>query len=282
MRYFWGVIFLTVPIVGVGMFIYSYVRTSGWLPPNVSSVGDEIDFLFYFILAVTGIVFLLTELLLVYAMVTATGRNGGKSTYTHGSKSLEIAWTVLTAAILLFIAFYQVPTWARAKFFWQFKEKHPDVKPTALVIASQFQWETRQGLWDEEANKPGDFNWKNPNFRDSFVMYNELHIPAGEPVLIYLTTRDVIHSFWVPSLRVKQDALPGTVIPVWFDAAKLKPEDFGPDKTKVFEWVCAELCGWGHYRMRAKVVVHATKEDYYAWLKQKSQEHLTVKPDKGI
>jgi len=280
-RYFWALLFLTVPVLGVGLFVFSYLRPGGWLPSNVSTIGDEIDFLFYAILAITGVVFVLTQLLLVYAMVTATGRTAGKSTYTHGSKQLEIAWTLLTAAILLFIAFYQVPTWAKAKFFGQFKEAHPDIKPTALVVASQFQWQTRQALWDDAANKPREFNWKSPNFRDSFEMYNELHMPAGEPVLIYLTTRDVIHSFWIPAMRVKQDALPGTVIPVWFDASKLKPTDFGPEKTKEFEWVCAELCGWGHYRMRAKVVVHATREDYNAWLKQKTAELNTVKKKEG-
>ena len=282
MRYFWGLLFLTVPVVGVGMFVYSYFRSGGWLPPNVASIGDEVDFLFYFILAVTGIVFLFTELLLVYAMVTATGRAGGKSVYTHGSKQLEIGWTLLTAAVLVFIAFYQIPTWAKAKFYSRFREAHPDVRPLALVIASQFQWETQQPLWNEEAGAPAPLNWKQPNARDTLVLYNELHVPAGEPVLIYLTTRDVIHSFWVPAMRVKQDALPGTVIPVWFDAAKLKPEDFGPDRTREFEWVCAELCGWGHYRMRAKVVVHATREDYHAWLKQKTAEQASAKPKEGV
>jgi cytochrome c oxidase subunit 2 len=282
-RYFWTLLFLTVPILGVGLLVIGYLMPGGWLPPNVSTLGEDIDFLFYAILWITAFFFIFTEVLLVYAILTATGRRNGKSTYSHGNRALEIGWTLMTVVILLFVAFYQIPPWAKSKFYSTFKEANPGVKPLAVVTASQFQWQTRYPNWDEEAGKPVELNWKNPDFRDSFELYNELHMPAGETILVHLTTRDVIHSFWIPSMRVKQDALPGAVIPVWFDAKRLKPADFGNEKTKVFEWVCAELCGWGHYRMQAKVIVHATREDYHAWLKEKTAEQMKVKiPEKKV
>lgn len=277
MRYFWTLLFAFIPVLGVGLFVISYGMPGGWLPPNVSTIGAEIDFLFYVILAITGFFFVVTEVLLVYAILTATGKTSGKSTYTHGSKSLEIGWTLMTVLILLFVAFYQMPTWAKAKFFHDFKDAHPDVKPMALVTASQFQWQTRYPNWDSETNQPKPLNWRSPDYRDSFETYNEMHLPAGETVLIQLTTRDVIHSFWIPAMRVKQDALPGSVIPVWFDTNKLTQADFAGKPTLEYEWVCAELCGWGHYRMRAKVVVHATKEGYHDWLKQMTAAQTKAK-----
>jgi cytochrome c oxidase subunit 2 len=277
MRIFWTLVFLFIPVLGVGLLLWSSLMPGGWLPENVSSIGEPIDMLFYLITGITGFFFVATELLLVYAIFTGRGGSDGKAVYTHGHRGLEIGWTLMTAGILLFVAFIQLPTWARAKFISNFKEAHPDVKPMALVVASQFEWQTRYPVWDEKAGKPKELNWKNPDFRDSFELYNEMHVPAGEPILIHLTSRDVIHSFWIPAMRVKQDALPGNVVPVWFDASKIDPSTFGDKKTREFVWVCAELCGWGHYRMQARVVVHATREDYYQWLKDKTAEQTQPK-----
>lgn len=260
MRNFWTILFLFVPVFGVGLFLISPMMAGGWLPENVSTRGQDIDFLFYLILSITGFFFVVTELLLVYAIFTARGPKNGKAVYSHGNRAMEIGWTVMTAAILLFVALYQIPIWARSKYITSLKAEEPDIQTHALVIASQFLWEVQYPAWDEEANAPHQLDWKNPNFRNTVMTSNELHVPVGQTILIRLTSRDVLHSFWVPSMRVKQDALPGNVIPVWFDAKK----------PGTYEWVCAELCGWGHYRMRAKVVVHPSREDYYRWLKEQT------------
>ena len=76
---------------------------------------------------------------------------------------------------------------------------------------------------------------------------NELHVPTGKPVIINLRTQDVQHAFFSPQLRVKQDAVPGLVIPVWFDVLEVGTYDL----------VCAELCGWGHYKMKARIVAQS-------------------------
>jgi cytochrome c oxidase subunit 2 len=153
-----------------------------------------------------------------------------------------------------------------------FRQDHPDKKSAdALVTASQFLWQVRYPTWDESKQAFNQLNSLNPNFQESFETINELHVPAGETILIHLTTRDVIHSFWIPSMRVKQDALPGHLMPVWFDTKQWRT-----DHEREFELVCAELCGWGHYRMRAKVVVHPTRADYENWLKQKTREQAGV------
>lgn len=267
MRLFWSLLFLSVPIFGVGLLAISAMLKHGWLPENISTHGGGLDGLFYIILAITGIVFVATELMLVWAMFTGRGNNGGKSTFVHGNRTLEITWTAVTSGILLFVALYQIPIWRLAKF----QSQKPKTDVDALVTASQFLWEIRYPAWDEKANKPYRLNTLSPDLGASFQLVNELHIPPTSdaeryPVLIHLTTRDVIHSFWIPACRVKQDALPGHIIPVWFDATK----------PGAYEWVCAELCGWGHFRMRAKLVVHESLDDYYSWLKEQSRIQLGV------
>jgi cytochrome c oxidase subunit 2 len=254
-RILWVVLFGLVPIAGLATFVVAYVKNA-WLPENQSEIGKDIDFLFYVILGITGFFFLVTEVLLAYAMLTGRAKADGKGSFFHGSTKLEVGWTLVTAGILLFLGLYQIPAWARAKFATHMPKRPVD----CLVTASQFRWDVRYPTWDDQAGKPRELNTANPNLHESFELANEMHVAVGE-TLTHLTTRDVIHSFWIPNLRVKQDALPGHMIPVWFDAQR-------PGET--YEWVCAELCGWGHYTMRAKVIVH-TKEDYDAWLKKMTE-----------
>jgi len=95
---------------------------------------------------------------------------------------------------------------------------------------------------------------------DDFTVRNQLHVPVDTPVVVHLSSEDVIHSFFIPAFRVKQDAVPGMHIRVWFKAME----------TGEYELACAELCGLGHYRMRAAVTVH-TADDYQRWLSEQSQ-----------
>lgn len=291
MRLIWSILFLFVPIFGVGIFFLSYQAKGGWLPDNLTESGARIDFLFYVILYLTGAVFVATEVLLVWAMWRSRGDDKGKARYTHGNHKLEIAWTIATAGILLFIAFYQVPVWADAKYYGN---RPAGKTPDALVEGSQFVWQVRYPAWDDAANKPRTLNTLVPELPRSFEQSNELHVYAGEPFLVHVRSRDVLHSFWVPVLRVKQDTVPGNIIPVWF---KIEPERLPRDKdphnrrfatasapyivgtekfTELYryEWVCAELCGWGHFRMRSQLIVHPDRKDYERWLKAASAANL--------
>ena len=98
-----------------------------------------------------------------------------------------------------------------------------------------------------------------PAGRDDITTLNQLHLPVGKTALIYLTSRDVLHSFFIPVMRVKQDVIPGMRIPVWFT----------PVKTGQWEIACAQLCGLGHYRMRGFLTIH-TLEEYEKWVKEQS------------
>ncbi len=252
----WTLLFLSVPIFGVVSFWVCDRYQALW-PANVSEIyGRKIDHLFDVIMWITGIFFVGTELLLVYAMFTSKDQDSQeKADFVHGNRTMEIGWTLMAAAILIFVAFYQIPTWTEVKV------QKPKKPADAHITASMWMWQVRYPLWDEKAQAPRKLDVVQPALSETFELVNELHIPAKETVLIYVTSRDVIHSFYVPKMRVKQDAVPGLLIPVWFDAAR--PGNY--------EFYCAELCGPGHYMMRARVVVHESRKEYEQWLREQTE-----------
>lgn len=203
----WGYFFLAVPILGLGIFLYSLIAPESGLslPENVSPAGKDIDLLYYLILAITGLVFAGTQFALAYVLFKYGAKNRDKATYFHGSQKLEIIWTVIPAVVLLIIAMAQMPTWVALKF----PSSAPRIRPHARVVARQFEWRVVYPGPDGELDTLDDVH-----------VANELRIPKDRRILIELRTMDVLHSFFLPHLRVKQDAVPGLSIPVWFEALK--------------------------------------------------------------
>ena len=243
---FWSVLFLLVPVLGVATFALAPWLKS-WLPSDVSQHGHTIDHLFYFILWLTGAVFVATEVALFFFLWRYDGQTSNRPVkFMHGSHSLEVVWTILPAATLLFIAIYQMNAWAESKM------RPPQMAPTVEVTGRQFEWRIRYpGL--KAQGTIGD--------QDDIFVVNDLHIPVNEEILIELKSMDVLHSFFLPNLRVKQDAVPGMKVPVWFRATQVGTYDI----------VCAELCGWGHYKMKGRLTVES-REEFERWLAVKQSE----------
>lgn len=245
---FWSILFLCVTFFGVGTFMFG-AATGVWLPENVGSeTAYSIDHLFKFILVLTGIVFIGTEVTLFYFLWRYDGKtNQQPAKFSHGSHTLEICWTIVPAATLLFIAIYQLNTWAAAKMRTPMANGY-DMAPTVEVTGRQFEWRLRY---------PGDDGILGT--KDDLFDVNDLHVPVGEEVLVSLKSMDVLHGFYLPNLRVKQDAVPGMKIPVWFR----------PMKEGEYDIPCSQLCGWGHYKMTGRLVVEsrAAYEKYLADLK---------------
>jgi cytochrome c oxidase subunit 2 len=258
---YWSLLFALAAIACVAAFVYSPFSPEWWLPnpssgdPHraISTFGREIDSLFVIILWITGIVFIGTQIVLVWVawrfvdQRDAEGKPVRSARYLHGSQRLEVIWTIIPAAILVFIALYQMGTWASIKF----RSAAPRVPPLAEITARQFQWVMRYAGHDGKLNTP-----------DDLFTVSDLHFVKNKQVLIYLKSSDVLHSFFLPHLRIKQDAVPGITIPVWFDA----------DMAGKYELVCAELCGWGHYKMRGTVTVHETEAEFQKWMDQQLAE----------
>jgi cytochrome c oxidase subunit 2 len=211
-----------------------------WLPENVSTYGGEIDRLFRVIYYVTGATFFIVQFTLLAFLIRYRHREGRRATYTHGNTSLEIAWTIAPAILLVILAFVSRRVWA------DIKQNVPPAEVAVRVTAKQFNWEIRYPGPD------GKFDTD-----DDVTQDNDLHVPVGKNVRLMLESRDVIHSFFIPNLRFKQDLVPGHTIPAWFNATK-------PGR---YEIPCAELCGFGHSGMRGWLYVQ-TREEYDAWAQE--------------
>jgi cytochrome c oxidase subunit 2 len=224
---FWALLFLLVPIMGVATFVLGGMYNI-WLPRDVSEHGRVIDSLFMFILWLTGVVFVATEFALFYFAWKYNAKNNPKpAKFTHGSHSLEVVWTILPAVTLLFIAIYQMDAWAAAKM------RPPSIPITCEVTGRQFNWDFRYPGPDNVLYTPDDIVRTDGN----------LYLPYNEEVLLKITSADVLHSFFLPNLRMKQDVVPGMEQRMWFKATERGS----------FDIVCAELCGWGHYKMKGRV-----------------------------
>ena len=168
---------------------------------------------------------------------------------------------------LWLIFFIGLPVWA------EIKEKMPADKDANVVqlVAEQFAWgfqypgaDGQFGARDPKQISSGNtigLDANDPNGKDDYISLNELHVPIDKPTILYLTSKDVIHSFFVPEFRVKQDVVPGMRIPLWFQATAPGHYEIG----------CAQLCGLGHYRMKGEVIVD-TPEEFEAWKLEKMKE----------
>lgn len=256
----WSILFGLAAIFSVGAFVYAPFDEVWWLPRNLSmngplAFGREIDHLFWIILIITGVVFIGTQIALCWATWKFAHVPGRRAVYFHGSQRLEVIWTIIPSAILVFIALYQMGTWSEIKF----RSSQPKVAPVARVSARQFQWLIQYPGRDGRLDTPDDLH-----------TVNDLHCVKGTAVVIHLKSQDVLHSFFLPHMRIKQDAVPGLTIPVWFDS----------DEAGTFEIVCAELCGWGHYKMRGEMTVHENQAQFDEWMagavREQSREQLKV------
>ena len=311
----WAVLFgVVMAACGLSFVVAPFV--GWWMPEGVSTHSWDVDFLFYVILYITAFFFFLTEAILVAFMWFYAGSGDMKhpvsekaefpgflkplTNILHDQHRVEMAWTILPAAILLYIAFAQVTTWANIKYESRNKGRTDVAVQQLAVSARQFEWRMRYPSvarvqkWDKEKN-PADPDFasfgKVPQASDIHVV-NELHVwlsteeelktKKASPVTVHLSTRDVIHSLNLPNFRVKQDALPGKIIPVWFTPMKantkfdekkqkwvdgVDPKTGTPDANLIYDIPCAELCGWGHYRMIGRVYVHKDRDDFMDWLK---------------
>jgi len=212
-----------------------------WLPENIATYGEDIDWLFYLIYYITGVTFILVAATMVVFLVMYRARPGRRATYTHGNTALEIVWTIVPALILVVLTFLSVPSWGRIK------GQVPETDLHIRITGKQFNWEVTYPGPD------GKFDTQ-----DDQTFDNEVHVPVGKPIVLHLRARDVIHSVFLPNMRFKQDAVPGREIPQWFQATK----------TGKFEMPCAELCGFGHSGMKGYLFVH-TPDDFQKWLKER-------------
>lgn len=235
----------------------------GWgLPINISTHGPAIDRLIYVVHGLMAALFIGWFIYLVLALFRFRARPGHRAVYKlNHFKAPTYAEVAVALSEALLLVGFSFPVMNSVRNVFPDPAKALEVR----VAAEQFAWNVHypggDGIFGKtdirllSGTNPVGLDLNDPAARDDIVTINQLHIPVHRPVIVQLSSKDVIHSFAIPVMRVKQDAIPGEVIPLWFEARK----------TGQFEIACAQLCGLGHYRMRGFFTVE-TEEQFKSWL----------------
>jgi cytochrome c oxidase subunit 2 len=257
------------------------------LPPLASAHGGQIDGLIGWTHVFMLVLFVGWGGFFAYALIRFRRSRHPVADYTgvksHASNYSEIAVAVVEA-VLLFA--FSIPIWAARV------DRMPS-ESDALVVrvtAEQFAWNIHYAgpdrvfgrtdikLFDLQSNPLG-IDRTDPAAKDDITTLNQLYLPANTPIIVRLRSKDVIHSFGVPEFRVKQDAVPGLTIPIWFvpdvTTAEMRTRTGNPEFQ--YEIACAQLCGMGHYRMRGFVTVQ-TADEFQKWT-QAEEEKLKGESD---
>jgi cytochrome c oxidase subunit 2 len=257
-------------------------------PPSASSHGAQLDQLTAIVHWFMLVLFVGWGLFFVYCLFRFRRKSNPVASYT-GAKGGFSTWgeaaVVLVEVVLLIL--FAVPIWAKRVANVPDKSQAVQIR----VVAQQFAWNIhypgRDGVFGRtDLSKVTDGNPlgldpNDPAGKDDIITLNQLHLPLGKPVLIYLSSKDVIHSFYLPVMRVKQDAIPGQVIPVYFTPTEINPpkakypECYG---TKTcWEIACAQLCGLTHYRMQGYLTVESPA-DFAKWLDDTAPKPAALAP----
>ena len=243
-----------------------------WLPADISTHGAAIDQLIVVIHIFMAVLFVGWFAFFVYLLIRFRQRPGHAAQHHVGHFKLP---TYLEAGVLVFevvlLAAFSFPIWK------QYRQEPPDESKALRVhvIAEQFAWNVhypgRDGKFGRRdpklvsAENPIGLDTTDASAKDDVTTINQFHIPVNKPVIADLTSKDVIHTFFLPVMRVKQDVIPGQSIPVWFEAKREGD----------FEIACAQLCGLGHYRMKGYFNVES-QEKFDAWFAEQEQQKVAT------
>jgi cytochrome c oxidase subunit 2 len=271
----------------VGASKRTFENMTEWLglPPLATTHGGQIDSLIGWTHIFMLVLFVGWGAFFTYVLIRFRRSRNPVASYagakSHASSYLEGG--VLVVEMVLLFAF-SIPLWAA-------RVDHVPPESEALVVhvtAEQFAWNVRYAgpdgvfgrtdmkLIDLQSNPLG-VDRSDPVAKDDVTTLNQLYLPANRPIIVKLRSKDVIHSFGVPEFRVKQDAIPGLTIPIWFipniTTAEMRTRTGNPEFQ--YEIACAQLCGLGHYRMRGFVTVLGN-EEFQKWMDERVQEQAEL------
>lgn len=235
-----------------------FLNRKWWFPTAISEHAPALDRQFLITIVVVGLAFTAAQVGLGWMVwkYRDTGKAGDRAIYSHGSNRLEVLWTVITAVIFITLAVMGQSVWASLRL-----NDAPPGSYQVEVVAQQFQWnfhyagkDNKFGRTDPSLIDDAALNFVGVDPADSAsaddAVTSTLAIPVNRPVELRLRSKDVIHNFWVPQLRFKQDLVPGMEIKVHFTA----------NKVGKYELACAELCGQLHHKMKSYMLVLPEEE----------------------
>ncbi len=277
--------FLVLGLIGVYWCHDLYYGKTLFPQGSASAEGVDIDFMFKMTTLVTGVVFVITQILLFYFGYKYQESETRKAFYFPHNNKLELLWTTVPAIFLTVLVVFGLK-------FWFKMTGEPVVKDKALVIVEvtghQFGWEFRYPGPDAVFGRKNfklttsknplgvDFDGDSTASRDDIHVNTTMHIPVNHPVKLVINSQDVIHDVGLSHFRMKMDAVPGIPTTMWFTpivtTAEMKIRTKNPNF--VYELSCDQMCGSSHYSMRGTVVVE-TEAEYNAWLATQKPEYVS-------
>jgi cytochrome c oxidase subunit II len=257
------------------------------LGESASKHGEEIDTMLYITIAITGVVFFITQILLFWFAYKYQYSEKRKAYYFPHDNRLEIIWTVVPAIALTVLVGFGL-------FYWfRITGEAPKDSLVVEVTGKQFGWIFRypgkdntfgkkyfKNISDKDGNSLG-LLWDDPYTHDDLVVGNEMYIVKNQPVKLIINSRDVVHDVGLVHFRMKMDAVPGTPTTMWFvpkyTTDEMKQITHNPDFE--YELSCDQMCGRGHYTMRAIVKV-VTADEFVLWKAKQKPVFVTVFPEK--
>lgn len=239
------------------------------LPEVASAHGQKVDNFIVYIHWLMIALFFGWLVYFVFALYKFNARRAQKANYfgvrNHFSSYIEIGVVVFETVLLLFFA---VPLWGKVV-----GDLPKEADSTVVqIVAQQFNWNARYAGLDGKfgaqdmkfVSKENIFGMDPSDIsgKDDVTTLDEIHVPVDKPVLCYISSKDVIHSFRVPEMRATQDAIPGMRIPLWFV----------PNKTGNYQIYCAQLCGYGHAQMALGRLIVEDRAQFEAWLSSKTKK----------
>lgn len=261
-------------LVGSGalMFWYSIKEFDNYQLPIASEHGVITDELFWITMAVTGIVFLITHVLLFIFPYKYQYKEGRKAAFYPDNHKLELIWTAVPGVVMAGLVISGWMAWS------DITAPAPEKAHVVEIMGYQFAWDVR---YPGKDNVLGDYDYRLINASNShgidFTDKNSIDdfpspkvvIPKGEPVLFKIRARDVLHSVFAPHMRLKMDAVPGMPTRFWFVPTKTTAEMRAELKNPEFEYeiACTEICGRGHFSMK-KIIEVVEPAEYQKWLSE--------------
>jgi cytochrome c oxidase subunit 2 len=294
------ILFLVVFLIGCivsAVYFKNYMLGYGPHLP-ASEHGSILDKMFNVTLFFTGIVFVITHILLFYFSWKYSAKKGKKAQFISHDNKLEIIWTAIPAVVMTFLVVGGLDAWNEVMADVSDDDKYLEIEATGFQFGWNLRYPGADGLIGEKNYKmissenPLGQNWKDEKNLDDFLA-TELVLPVGQKVRVRITAQDVLHNFYLPHFRVKMDAIPG--MPTYFVFTPSKtteeyrqelkkyaeynvPDPADPSKmlweTFEYELACAELCGRGHYSMKRPVKI-VSQEEYDTWLATQSSYYFS-------
>lgn len=245
---------------------------NNWMPPDYSAHGHTIDDLIVFVHWLMLILFVFWGAYFLFVLYRFRATKNAKASY-HGMQSHWSTWSEIGVAVVevILLVGFSIPAWSR----WATRPAREENPIEVRIVGEQFAWNVhyagKDGIFGRakpefvSSTNPVGLDPNDPNGKDDIVSLNNLHLEVNRPAIIHVSSKDVIHSFKLPVMRVEQDAIPGMDVPIHFTPIRTNNGDR-------WEIACAQLCGLGHYRMRGQLFIDS-KADFAKWLASQAPEN---------